>query len=115
MSTAVPNRSTSAAVTAPTSATTTPPVEGTERYIVHFRSVGGAPALRQSKFPISGSRDISYIEASLKKMLGHDQAVYVYCGSGFAPNRSQTIAELYECFRTGDELTIFYGLQESWG
>ncbi len=83
--------------------------------MVHFRSVGGAPSLKQSKFPLHGQRDITYIEASLKKMLGLEKSIFLYCGSGFAPNRDQTIYDLYESFHTGDELTIFYGFQESWG
>lgn len=91
------------------------PERASERYMIHFRSVGGAPALKQSKFPISGVRDITYIEANLKKMLGEDRSIFIYCGSGFAPNRDQKIEDLYNSFRTGDELTVFYGFQESWG
>ena len=83
---------------------------------VFLRSLGGAPALKQSKFKLKSSNSIYDVEKHLKKALGVKQSLFLYCGSGFSPTPDQSIKELHDCFKTSsNELILSYGLQESYG
>lgn len=90
-------------------------VPESEKILLHLRSVGEAPALKKNKFKLNGSKPIMEIEKFLKKTLGSDKSIYLYCGSGFSPPPNQGLQDLYDCFQIGGELVITYGFQESWG
>jgi ubiquitin-like protein ATG12 len=80
-----------------------------------LKSVGEATALKHNKFKLNGNKPIVDVEKFLRKQLNHEKALYLYCGSGFAPTPDQLIKDLYECFQINGELMIFYGYQETWG
>mmetsp|Transcript_996 Transcript_996/g.1656 ORF Transcript_996/g.1656 Transcript_996/m.1656 type:complete len:118 (-) Transcript_996:1863-2216(-) len=86
------------------------------KVLLYLRSVGEAPALKRNKFKLSGSKQLIEVEKFLRKSLGQEgRAVYLYCGSGFSPTPDQVLQDLYDNFQVGGELTITYGIQESWG
>lgn len=85
------------------------------KVLLHLRSVGDAPALKQNKFKLNGEKYIFEVEKYLRKTLGTDKAVYLYCGTGFSPSPDQLLQDLFDCFQVGGELTIHYGIQETWG
>jgi ubiquitin-like protein ATG12 len=87
----------------------------TPKVLLHLRSVGEAPALKRNKFKLSGEKQLIEVEKFLKKSLGQDRSVYLYCGSGFSPTSDQLLQDLYDNFQVGGELTINYGVQEAWG
>lgn len=82
---------------------------------LHLRSVGEAPALKRNRFKLNGGKQLIEVEKFLKKSLGPDKAVYLYCGTGFSPTPDQVLQDLYDFFQVGGELTIMYGIQESYG
>ena len=78
--------------------------------LLHFRSVGEAPALKKNKFKISGDKKVFDVEKFMLKMIGNDKSVadsntreiiksssqiprsiYLYCGSGFSPTGDQLL------------------------
>jgi ubiquitin-like protein ATG12 len=85
------------------------------KVLLHLRSVGEAPALKKNKFKLNGTKSLLEVERFLKKSMGTDKAVYLYCGSGFSPTPDQLLQDLYDNFQVSGELTINYGIQESWG
>ncbi len=85
------------------------------KILLHLRSVGEAPALKKNKFKLNGLKPIMEVEKFLKKTLGQDKSIYLYCGSGFSPSPDQVLQDLFDCFQVQGELVITYGLQESWG
>jgi ubiquitin-like protein ATG12 len=85
------------------------------KVLLHLRSVGEAPALKKNKFKLNGEKQLIEVEKFLKKSLGQDKSVYLYCGSGFSPTSDQLLQDLFDNFQAGGELTINYGIQEAWG
>ncbi len=90
---------------------------------IHLRPVGAAPALSQAKFKLDGNKPLVEVQRFLQKKLasiGEEKekerhSLFMYCGTGFSPTLDQSLDELFNCFATGDELIIVYGLQEAWG
>ena len=80
-----------------------------------LRPVGEAPALKKAKYRLDGKKCLLDVERFLKKNIGTNQSLFLYCGSGFAPTPNQNLQDLYDCFQVGGELVITYGLQEAWG
>jgi len=87
------------------------------KVLLQLRSVGEAPALKRNKFKLDGRKTVFDVELFLKKSLGvgTEQALYLYCGTGFSPTPDQSLRDLYDSFQVGGELVISYGLQETWG
>lgn len=82
---------------------------------IKLRAVGQAPMLSQTKFQLTGTRPISEVEKYLRKMLKSEKGFFLYCGSGFSPTPDQILQDLFDSFQVGGELTIMYGIQETWG
>lgn len=85
------------------------------KVLLFLRSVGEAPALKKNKFKLSGEKQLIEVERFLKKSIGQDKSIYLYCGSGFSPTSDQLLQDLYDNFQVAGELTINYAIQESWG
>lgn len=85
------------------------------KVLLFLRPVGGAPSLKKTKFKQNGQKSIMVVENYLRKLLGPEKSIYLYCGSSFSPTPDQILQDLYDCFQVDGELTITYGLQESWG
>ena len=47
--------------------------------------------------------------------MSHDQALFLYCGSGFSPTPDQNLQDLFDSCQVGGELVVNYGVQEAWG
>lgn len=92
-----------------------PNPSGGSKVLLHLRSVGEAPALKKNKFKLNGAKCLIEVDKFLKKSIGAEKSIYMYCGQGFSPTLDQQLQDLYDCFSIGGELTISYGVQESWG
>eukprot|EP01039_Chlorochromonas_danica_P009633 gene9632-10648_t len=80
-----------------------------------LRAVGEAPQLKKKEFTVPGEKSLVYIETALRAKLKQDRALYLYCGSGFAPTPEQKLKDLFDCFQINGSLEIKYGFQETWG
>ena len=98
-----------------TTSSNAPPVPPTTTVNLFLRPVGEAPALKKAKYRLDGKKCLLDVERFLKKNIGTNQSLFLYCGSGFAPTPNQNLQDLYDCFQVGGELVITYGLQEAWG
>lgn len=82
---------------------------------VILRAVGEAPQLKKKELTVSGEKSLLYIETALRVKLKLDRALYLYCGTGFAPTPEQKLQDLFDCFQINGTLEIKYGFQETWG
>ena len=102
-------------------AVATAPTKKANMIKLFLRNVNDAPALQKQKFKLDGSKTLFEVEAFLLKNINTARAapsiksIFLYCGSGFAPTHEQSLQDLFDCFKTGDELIISYGIQEAWG
>lgn len=74
---------------------------------VHVKAIGSAPALRQPRFTIDGSKRfvdlVMFLKTSLKL-----ESLHVYCNDAFEPLQDECIADLKRCFGMNGRLTLSY-------
>ena len=86
-----------------------------------LRPVGSAPVLDKQKFKLSAEKKIfdvqTFLQRKLSQSLGSEiNSLFLYVSScGFSPLKESTVGELFDIYGTGDELTLTYGVQETWG
>ncbi|KAG2654417.1 hypothetical protein PVAP13_1NG526400 [Panicum virgatum] len=65
-----------------------------QKVVVHVRSTGDAPILKQSKFKISGRDKFLKVIEFLRRQL-HQDTLFVYINSAFSPNPDELVIDLY--------------------
>eukprot|EP00742_Colponemidia_sp_Colp-10_P002758 GILJ01002948.1.p1 GENE.GILJ01002948.1~~GILJ01002948.1.p1 ORF type:complete len:142 (-),score=28.24 GILJ01002948.1:138-563(-) len=87
------------------------------KVLVHFKAVGNAPIMKQSKFKISGVEKFITVHTFLRKALKTKPAdsLFFYCNSSFAPSPDEFVGDLFKCFNVNNELVINYCTTEAWG
>ncbi|CAD6242102.1 unnamed protein product [Miscanthus lutarioriparius] len=68
--------------------------EADQKVVVHVRSTGDAPILKQSKFKISGRDKFLKVIEFLRRQL-HQDTLFVYINSAFSPNPDELVIDLY--------------------
>mmetsp|Transcript_32034 Transcript_32034/g.92578 ORF Transcript_32034/g.92578 Transcript_32034/m.92578 type:complete len:115 (+) Transcript_32034:81-425(+) len=74
---------------------------------VQVKPIGNAPAARQPRFTIDGSKRFCDLVTYLKKSLNLE-ILHVYCCDAFEPMQDESIADLKRCFGVGGRLTLSY-------
>jgi len=71
--------------------------------------------LRQ--FQVKSSQTVAVISQFLRKTLRLQDTdpLFLYLNSSFAPGLDQTLDALHACFKSGDELVIYYAVTSSYG
>src|ERR1700722_12938470 len=66
--------------------------------IVHFKAVGSAPLLKQSKFRVSKDQSFSALADFLRKQLKYTprEPLFLYINSLFAPSMDETLSNLFD-------------------
>uniref|UniRef100_A0A0E0DYK9 Ubiquitin-like protein ATG12 n=1 Tax=Oryza meridionalis TaxID=40149 RepID=A0A0E0DYK9_9ORYZ len=82
--------------------------------VVHFRSTGNAPQLKQSKFKIGGNEKFLKIIDFLRRQI-HQDTVFLYVNSAFSPNPDELIIDLYNNFGIDGQLVVNYASSMAWG
>lgn len=86
-----------------------------EKVVVHLKPVSNAPILKQTRFKLSGMEQFGVIAKFVKDQLRSKDSIFLYCNSSFSPAADELIADLYECFKVGQELIVNYAVTEAWG
>ncbi|KAJ1261081.1 hypothetical protein BS78_09G001000 [Paspalum vaginatum] len=81
---------------------------GEQKVVVHVRSTGDAPILKQSKFKISGRDKFLKVIEFLRRQL-HQDTLFVYINSAFSPNPDELN------FGIDGKLVVNYALSAAWG
>ncbi|XP_039776152.1 ubiquitin-like protein ATG12, partial [Panicum virgatum] len=85
-----------------------------QKAVVHVRSTGDAPILKQSKFKISGRDKFFKVIEFLRRQL-HQDTLFVYINSAFSPNPDELVIDLYNNFGIDGKLVVNYALSAAWG
>lgn len=81
---------------------------------IRFMAIGLAPPLRPNVYNISSTQTVATLVRFLQKKLRMDE-VHLYVQSSFAPTPDETIGDLWESFRVGNELVVSYCHQVAFG
>ncbi len=112
-----------------------PPSAVTDDFIrVRLMPIGNAPLLKNTKFNVSRKKKVLYFIEFLSKKIFKPPAsntasgaqmstaqstpserIFIYCNNTFSPSPDQSIDDLYQSFKVGDELIICYSLSEAYG
>ncbi|KAJ8539326.1 hypothetical protein K7X08_013578 [Anisodus acutangulus] len=83
------------------------------KVIVHLRSTGDAPILKQAKFKIAGTDKFIKVIDFLRRQL-HRETLFVYVNSAFSPNPDELVIDLYNNFGFDGKLVAFAMPHASW-
>lgn len=80
---------------------------------IHFSPVGKAPRMKQDKFNLDGKEQFQKVVDFMKQVL-KTETVFLYINNSFTPPPSEYIADLYNCFKVGNYLSISYSLDAAY-
>ncbi|KAI4758571.1 hypothetical protein E4T52_09248 [Aureobasidium sp. EXF-3400] len=87
--------------------------------LLHFRPGPSTPNLPRGiqKYKMSSSLHFDAVIKFLRKKLNlqSHESVFCYVNQVFAPGLDEGVGNLWRCFRTGEELVVFYCLAQSFG
>lgn len=87
--------------------------------LLHFRPGPSTPNLPRGiqKYKMSSSLHFDAVIKFLRKKLAlqNHESVFCYVNQVFAPGLDEGVGNLWRCFRTGEELVVFYCLAQSFG
>jgi len=84
---------------------------------MHFCAVGSARPMRETKYQLAASTKFAFVQNNLRKrlQLKPTDALFLFINSSFVPNSNDTLGNLFENFKTGNELIINYCEEIAWG
>ncbi|MCJ1444539.1 MAG: Ubiquitin-like protein [Stictis urceolatum] len=88
---------------------------------IRFQPVGNAPQLRQKVFQISASNRFETVVNFLRRKLklSHEEHVFCYINSVFAPGLDEGVGGLFKCFKQGkggdEQLVVGYAMTPAFG
>jgi len=87
------------------------------KIVLHFRNVGDAPILVQTKFKLLASYKFSHVEAQLRGKLGigSDHPLFLYINQSFSPCSDVSLFDLFQNYAVRNELIVNYAYQDAWG
>ena len=82
-----------------------------------LKAAGNAPILKKKKFLLERSKNVHYVIDWLKKYmrLNANDQLFLYVNQDFAPSPDAEIGTLYDCFKTGNNIIIYYCTTPAWG
>ncbi|KAI4739754.1 ubiquitin-like protein [Aureobasidium sp. EXF-12298] len=90
-----------------------------DKILLHFRPGPSTPNLPRNiqKYKMSSSLHFDAVIKFLRKKLAlqNHESVFCYVNQVFAPGLDEGVGNLWRCFRTGEELVVFYCLAQSFG
>ncbi|KAK6507965.1 Ubiquitin-like protein [Arthrobotrys musiformis] len=109
----------------------------TNKVTIRFLSIGSAPSLKKKVFTVTASKKFSFVVRFLRNNLGLDrplpstspsnsghlntssnpngQSLFVYVNSTFAPSLDAEVGNLYNCFKSENQLVLNYCLTPAFG
>jgi len=89
----------------------------TRTVTIRFQPLPATPALRQPRFKISSGQRFEAVVRFLRKKLAlkDHESVFCYVNSVFAPGLDEGVANLWRCFKVGDELVVMYSVTQAFG
>ncbi|KAF2020796.1 APG12-domain-containing protein [Aaosphaeria arxii CBS 175.79] len=90
---------------------------GVTKVKIRLHPIGSAPHLKQRVFNLSANQRFETIVKFLRRRLEakDHESVYCYIGSVFSPALDEGVGNLWNCFKTNDELVVGYALSPAFG
>ncbi|KAI5813456.1 ubiquitin-like autophagy protein Apg12-domain-containing protein [Pyronema omphalodes] len=84
---------------------------------IKFKAMGSAPMLNKDTYKIKTSQRFENVAVFLRSQLGIGPAdsLFLYINFTFAPALDENVGNLWNCFKTGEELIINYSMQSAFG
>jgi ubiquitin-like protein ATG12 len=82
-----------------------------------LKAAGSAPILKKKRFMLERSKNINYIINWLKNHMKLDakEQLFLYVNQEFAPSPDCEIGTIFDCFKVGNYVVIYYCLNPAWG
>ncbi|KAF2116158.1 ubiquitin-like autophagy protein Apg12-domain-containing protein [Lophiotrema nucula] len=90
---------------------------GPEKVKIRLQPISGAPALKQKVFLLTSSQRFEVIITHLRKKLKvkPHESVHCYVGNVFSPSLDEVVINLWNCFKSNDELVVGYAMTPAFG
>lgn len=75
---------------------------------IRFQPVGSTPLISPRVFKISATQTMASLAVFLRRRLKVVDQLWLYLHSLFSPNPDERLGDLWEMFRTNDELVVYY-------
>lgn len=75
---------------------------------IRFQPVGSTPLISPRVFKISATQTMASLSVFLRRRLKISDQLWLYLHSLFSPNPDERLGDLWEMFRTNDELVVYY-------
>ncbi|KAI9657857.1 MAG: Ubiquitin-like protein [Alyxoria varia] len=84
---------------------------------VRFKPVGAAEGLKQPVYKITSTHRFETVVNFLRKKLGvkPQDSVFCYVNNVFSPGLDEVVGNLWRCFKTQDELIVYYAMMPVFG
>ncbi|KAG7662546.1 ATG12 [[Candida] subhashii] len=82
--------------------------EEVTKITIRFQPIGSTPHIQPKVFKISSTSTIATINKFLIKKLKTKSLIYIYIQNSFSPNPDEKIIDLFNLFKTNNELIISY-------
>lgn len=82
--------------------------EEVTKITIRFQPIGSTPHIQPKVFKISSTSTIATINKFLIKKLKTKLLIYIYIQNSFLPNPDEKIIDLFNLFKTNNELIISY-------
>ncbi|KAI9827669.1 MAG: Ubiquitin-like protein [Phylliscum demangeonii] len=94
-----------------------PAAQPPQKITVRFKAVGSAPILTKQVYKISAGQRFETVVKFLRSRLrcAETEAVFLYVNSVFAPGLDEGVGNLFECFKTDDQLIVAYSITPAFG
>lgn len=90
--------------------------EASYKVTVRFQPIGSTPSVTPRVVRVSSNYSIStIIDFLVRKLKVKDRIIYLYVQNSFQPCPDEKLGELYELFKTNNELIISYCYQVAFG
>ncbi|KAF8242233.1 APG12-domain-containing protein [Wilcoxina mikolae CBS 423.85] len=84
---------------------------------IKFKAMGSAPVLNKDTYKIKTTQRFENVAVFLRSQLGVGPAesLFLYVNFTFAPALDENVGNLWNSFKTGEELIINYSMQSAFG
>lgn len=86
-----------------------------DKVTIRLQLVGATPAINPRVVKVARSVTVATIIQFVTKRLRLESPPFLYLHSAFQIRRDEVVGELFDCYRTGEELIISYCTTEAFG
>lgn len=86
-----------------------------DKITIRFQPIGSTPAITPRVFKISANQTMSTLNKFLGKRLKYNGLLHLYIQNSFLPNPDEVLKDIYDIFKTNNELIVSYCYEVAFG